>query len=286
MLKNKQMNSMKKLNIIKSVFLLFIAFAVCACQHQKQTQPIEPIHFFKEVNFSAIERDTLVVFDVDETLTQPTDTYLINEHSLQAKAFKKKLFGQHPEVKDWNGLASIMLQEAPRPLIEPIVVHKIKELEARHILMIVCTGMNTGSYGSLPSLEEWRYNHLKSLGFQGSYKNLVFKVNGFNRNPIFYKGVLSTDLESKGPVLGAFLDQLKLKPHKIVMFDDDLPCLQSVQQECEKRGIAFQGYQYQGTHAKPWEEALIQFQADYLIKHKKWLSDDEVRPLMRQKKAS
>lgn len=265
------------IRFINITFLLFITLSICACQQRHHTQPIEPIHSFNEVDFSTIQADTLVVFDVDETLTQPTDTYLINEHTPQAEAFKKKLFQQHPEVKDWNGLASIMLQEAPRPLIEPMVVQKIKELETRNILIIVCTGMNTGPYGSLPSLEEWRYNSLKSLGFQGSYETLVFKVIGFNRYPVFYKGVLSTDLEVKGPVLGAFLDEVKLKPHKIVMFDDDLPCLQSVQQECEKRGIGFQGYQYLGAHAKPWDETLIQFQADYLIKNRKWLNDDEVR---------
>ena len=152
--------------------------------------------------------------------------------------------------------------------------------------MIVCTGMNTGPYGSLPSLEEWRYSHLKSLGFQGSYGDLIFSLPNFKRNPVFYKGVLATDLESKGPVLGAFLDQVGLKPHKIVMFDDHLSDLQSVQKECEKRGIAFQGYQYQRAHSKPWDEALIQFQAEYLIKHKRWLNDEEVRHLMIQQKAS
>ncbi|MDP4155670.1 MAG: DUF2608 domain-containing protein, partial [Bacillota bacterium] len=258
---------MKKLNFIKSVFLLFISFSICACQQQEKTQPIEPIHSFNDVDFSTIEPNTLVVFDVDETLTQPTDTYLINEHSPQAEAFKKKLFQQHPEVKDWNGLASIMLQEAPRPLIEPVVVQKIKELEARGILVIACTGMNTGPYGSLPTLEEWRYKHLKSLGFQGSYGDLIFKVKGLEQNPVFYKGILATDTELKGPILGAFLDQVRLTPHKIVMFDDHLHFLESVQRECEKRGIAFHGYQYQGAHAKPWDEALIQFQADYLIRN-------------------
>ncbi len=152
-----------------------------------------------------------------------------------------------------------MLQEALRPLLEPIVVQKVNELKAKKIPVIVCTGMNTGPYGSLSSLEEWRYNHLKSLGFQGSYESLVFKVTGFKRNPVFYKGIISTDLESKAPAIGVLLDQMKLKPHKIVMFDDGLPCLQSVQEECEKRGIDFQGYQYQGFHSKPWDEALIQF---------------------------
>lgn len=269
---------MKKnyINHINILFLLFIAWPLCACQPQKKIQDVEVIHSFNEVNFNAIESDTMVIFDVDETLTQPTDTYLINEHSPQAAAFKKKLFLHHLDVKDWDALASIMLQEAPRPLVEPIVVQKIKELKARHILIIACTSMNTGPYGGVSSLEEWRYSHLKSLEFQGSYENFIFKVNRFNRNPVFYKGILSTDLELKGPVLGTFLDQIKLKPHKIVMFDDDLSCLQSVQKECEKRAIAFQGYHYQGAHSKPWDEALIQFQADYLIKNKKWLNDEEV----------
>ncbi|MBA3814803.1 MAG: hypothetical protein H0X26_10060 [Alphaproteobacteria bacterium] len=178
---------MKKryIHFIKSIFLLFIIFAIYPCQSQKQSQSIESIHSFSKVDFSTIEPSTLVIFDVDETLTQPTDTYLINEHSPQAEAFKKKLFGQHPEIKDWNALASIMLQEAPRPLIEPIVVQKFKELEAQKIPMIVCTGMNMGPYGSLSSLEEWRYEHLKSFGFQGSYEDLVFKINGHTTRHFF-----------------------------------------------------------------------------------------------------
>ena len=61
------------------------------------------------------------------------------------------------------------------------------------------------------------------------------------------------------------------------MRQNPLSCLQSVQKECDKRGIVFQGYQYQGAHSKSWNEALIQFQAEYLSKNKKWLNDDEVR---------
>jgi hypothetical protein len=71
---------MTKLTFIQSIFLFIISLSICACLHQKKTQAIESIHSFNEVNFNTIETDTLVVFDVDETLTQPTDTYLINEH--------------------------------------------------------------------------------------------------------------------------------------------------------------------------------------------------------------
>ncbi len=266
---------MRQLGCVKNVFLLVLTLFVCSCQHYL-IQRIEPIHSFEEVDFTSIEPETLVIFDVDETLIQPLDAYLINEHTPKAEEFKKHLFRKHPEVKDWNELTSLMLQQAQRPLLEPIIVEKIQELKRRNVLVIACTGMNIGSYGRFQSLEKWRYTHLKSLGFEGNYENLVLRLNGFKRNPGFYKGILSTDLESKGPAVGAFLDQIGLHPQKIVMFDDTLEgALLSVQKECEKRGILFQGYQYKGFKEKPWNESLIQFQAKHLIQYKKWLSDKE-----------
>ena len=270
---------MKNSNIIKSFIFLAITFLVYAVKLQADSF-IQPIHSFNEVNFNDIQPNTLVVFDVDDTLIQPIDSYVFNEHSAQGKTFRNKLIQEHPEVQNWDELSAIVLQEAERPLIEPIIIQKVHELKQRGIPVIACTGMNTGPHGPLPSLEEWRYEHLKSLGFQGSYDNLIFKNKGFKRNPGFYKGVLSTDLEDKGPILMVFLDQLNLKPKVIEMFDDHLPYLESVQKECKKQGISFHGYHYKNSRSIPWDEALIQFQADYLIKHKEWLSDEEGRHLM------
>ena len=263
--------------------LVFISFALCASACKPPA--IEPIASFREANFTSIQPGDLVVFDVDDTLIQPVDTYFINEHTPTGRAFKAQLFQEHPEVKNWDELATIVLQEAKRPLLEPMVLEKIQNLKSCNIAVIACTGMNTGPHGTLPSLEEWRYTHLKSLGFQGDYANLVFPLKGFKRHPGFYRGVLSTDLEPKGPVIGAFLDEVQLHPHKIIMFDDTLDFLHSVQEECAKRDIPFQGYLYErGLHEKPWNKALAHFQAEYLIKHKKWLSDEEATHKMNQKR--
>lgn len=262
------------------ICVMCTAVSLTTCQ-KDPFQHIRTIHSFDEVHFNEITTDALVIFDVDETLIQPTDAFLINEHTLQGEAFRQALLAKHPNIKNWDFLISVMLKEAQRPLIEPIIVQKIKELQKRHIPVIACTGMNVGPKGSYASLEDWRYTHLKSLGFEGSFNQLEFRLKGFKKNPGFYKGLLSTDLEWKGPVIGAFLDEMKLAPKIVIMFDDTLEELKSTQQECEKRGIVFQGYLYKGAKSKPWNQQLAQIQADYLITHQHWLSDEQAFKLQK-----
>src|SRR5688500_11436253 len=100
---------MKKPTPIKGILLLFLAISLGACEQKNQVPVIQPIHSFNEVDFSSFEPNTLVIFDVDETLIRPIDTYLLNEHTPQGEAFRKQLIQQHPEVKDWDTLSSIML---------------------------------------------------------------------------------------------------------------------------------------------------------------------------------
>ncbi len=261
-------------------FVFLIAIALSACNHQQPTQ-IKTIQSFSEVNFDSITSGNLVIFDVDETLIQPIDTFLINEQTSQGQVFKQKLIRDYPILEnDNNHIASIMLKEAQRPLLEPAVIHHINKLKNRGVFVIACTAMNTGPYGINNSLEEWRYNHLKSLGFEGSFNNTLLRLASLKCHPIFYKGLLATDLQPKGQIIGAFIDAVKLKPKAIIMIDDDYDYLLSVKHECEKRNINFQGYEYKGSKTLPWDEDLIQFQADYLLKYKKWLSDKEAKTLM------
>lgn len=263
----------------KKVLIWCIGLLISACE-QKYISNIETIQSFNSIDFNSIKPESLVVFDVDETLIQPVDTFLINEHSTEGKDFLKKLMQTYPVIKSDNHIASIMLQEAQRPLLEPSVIHDVSKLKNRGVFVIACTAMNTGPYGIHSSLEEWRYNHLKSLGFEGSFGNTIFPISYSVRKPIFYKGLLATDLQPKGPIVGKFIDAMKLKPKDIIMIDDDNDCLLSVKAECEKRSINFTGYEYKGYKTAPWDEDLVQFQADYLFKHKKWLNDKDAKALM------
>ena len=241
---------------------------------------IESIHSFGEVDFDVIKSNTLVIFDVDETLIQPTDVYVMNENTSKGEILKKRLVAENPEIKNWNEISTILLLQAERPLIEPNVIDKINTLQSRGIKVIALTAMNTGPWAQLPSMENWRYEQLKSLGFEGSFESAEFKLNSFKKNPVFYKGILATDTEPKGQVLGAFLDTMHLHPQAIIMFDDTLEFLQQVRVEAAERNIEFHGYHYQRAITKPWNETLIQFQTNYLIKNHQWLRDEEALKMM------
>lgn len=65
----------------KYTALILASLFVSACQHN-QSPFIETIQTLRDVHFEDIETDAPVIFDIDETLIQPMDTYLINEHIL------------------------------------------------------------------------------------------------------------------------------------------------------------------------------------------------------------
>lgn len=280
------------MHVIGSKFfliLLFVMLSLAACR-QENDPSIQKIHSFSEVDFDAIQSGTLVIFGIDDTLIRPTDTYLLHEHMPPpllieyippGKIFQRSVIQSHPGVQNWDTLARIMLLEAPRPLIEPMIIQKINDLIKRDIRVIACT--DGFIYGSVFSLK-WQYEHLKSLGFQGSYGDQVFEIRGVVSSPGFYKGVLSAAFEATSGVLGAFLDHMHLHPKEIVIFGDNRPILKSIQEECQKRGIAFQGYLYKNSASKPWDEALIQFQINYLVKHQKWLTDEVAKEMMKHHK--
>lgn len=235
---------------------------------------------FNEATFSQID---LVIFDVDETLIQPTDAYLINEHTEEGRNFLNKLVQSHPDVKNWAELTSIIVLSAKRPLIESSIISKIDALKDKGVKVIALSGMNTGKAGTIERIEAWRHDHLRSHGFKPSYDDQSFTWQEDGKHPSFYRGILATDvIRDKGKILKSWLDKMKLKPRWIVMFEDDLEMLKSVQKVCERDNIFFQGFLYKGAKSKPWDEELINFQAEYLIKHKQWLDDIEAKKKMRQ----
>lgn len=269
---------------MKKIHAFLLCALLMACTDHRDNSTIQSIQSYNEVNFeNIINSSALVLFDVDETLIQPEDAYLINEHSEKALKFRETLIKKYPELKKTNDIGSIILTHAKRPLVERSVINKINRLKENNIPVFAITAMNTGPYEGIDRMEKWRYEHLNSVGFEGSYQDRDFYLQGFKRKPVFYKGIIATDLEDKGKVLGAVLDRLNLKPKNIIMFDDAIDFLRSVEKECKKRGIGFLGYHYNGAKGKAWDEKLISFQAEYLIKHKQWLNDAEAKEKMKNK---
>lgn len=226
-----------------------------------------------KVNTNDSDASTLVVYDVDETLVQPLDSYLVNEHDSVGKSFLAEFIAKHPEVVDWDFYRAVILRDAQRPLIENAVLAVVQEFKNRGAKVIALTSMNTGKMGFYESMESWRYNHLKSAGFSGDFADLVLSFGGFKRNPVFFKGILAADLENKGEVLGAFLKEVNFLPKHIIAIDDDTLALSQIREFCLNNNIGFKGYLYKGFWKVPWNANLIKAQAEYLLRHKVWIND-------------
>lgn len=256
------------------LILLCCCLGVTGCR-----SGIQEINSFDQVPFDRIPSGSLVLLDVDETLVQPSDTYLIHEHARSGRAFMRRFVAAHPEVSDWSWVTPILLRQAQRPLIEPVILDHVRKLRERGIWVIALTAMNVDKIGDIQT-HVWRHDHLKTLGFQGDFSERTFVLPGFSRRPTFYHGVLATDLQDKGPVMGSFLDIMALNPTQVVFLDDTKEFVESVERECDKRHIPFQGYHYRGAKTKPWDEKLMMFQGEYLLKHRVWLNDDDARRMM------
>ncbi len=263
-----------------------------SCQ---QYQQIERYREVQEV-FDAADVQTLIIFDVDNTLIIAADG-IISRETYPPLWFSICAALKHPSLifkntREWLG--GIVGQQAERFVLDPDIVRYIAQLRKQKCNVIALSLLQTGSVGTIKSLQEWRARMLQSFGidFQGQFEDAVFStLPKYNGNyPCLCKGVLCTNQQPKGAALGAFLDYYHLKPGRIIAFDDFVyyPFLDSIAQECARRGIPFTGYQVVTAKKfiKPWNNRRAHVQLDYVMKHGQWLSDKQADALLVEKNAA
>jgi hypothetical protein len=277
---------MKKINLI---FIPAFLFSGCF----KTKSDIQEIDSFNEVKATLenVNPQTLVIFDIDDTLSSPENIYFQTWfcNTEKGKAFHKKVH-EYVETKEnskeyFKKLVAKEMRDSQNILIEPLIADIIQNLESKKIKTIALTSFNTGSMGGdiIPSLPQWRYERLKKVGivFTPSFgdQEIIFEhmTSKAHRHPVFYKGILLTDHFSKGEVLGAFLDRVNWKPNKVIFFDDKPKLITSVQKEMKKRKIPFQGYVYKGAQnlAREIDTEILEIQLQHLKDHDEFLSDKD-----------
>jgi len=239
------------------------------------------------------DKNTLVVFDVDDTLIVPESKILWPKVQEANKEWVDQWFEEcakntpPPELEKYYG-AIQMLKEKP-VLIEPEIVEIIRNLQERGIKVIALTAIDTGKRSIIPSMAAWRFKTLQTVGIDFSktnVSNMVFNELplGMDGNPlVLHNGILFSSVVPKGVVLGAFLDRMKWKPERVIFFDDSIKHIKSVAQEMDKRSISFYGYEYLGSQylAGELDKEAIALQRSHLIKHEEWLTEDEARAMLK-----
>lgn len=232
-------------------------------------------------DFNIIEKEageldalSLVLLDVDGTLIVPNDVIL--------KPKGKELFEQLIAGVTDRDLFREIRMKAPHSLVDDNSIRLIQNLQHNKIPVIAFTAAPSMIRGS----EEpgvWRVEELLRYGFDFSqaFNDINFiefpKQADQEHYPLYCSGVLYSSFHSKGDILKLFLQQIGLKPSKVIFVDDELKHVQSVVEALDKQGIPCVGIYYTAANETSCElnQEQARFQINYFIESGLWLSDNE-----------
>lgn len=248
--------SYKKFILFLSI-IITLTFVSCTHKIPIKKQQILTINTINKANniLNQADKNTLVIFDIDLTLTMPSNTILLPENFNKYKDVTKRLLRAFNKDQI-HILRHLILTQSPSRLVELNSSKIIKDLQKQGIKTIAMTASKTGTLGNkIINFPEWRYRELKKLGIDFSKS---FSHNSFFKNlkifhksyPGIYKGIISTSgsKNSKGTVLQAFLNTVNYTPNHIIVIDDKMKNLISISNTLKKLNIIFTGLLYSGAN--------------------------------------
>ncbi|MGD1997554.1 MAG: DUF2608 domain-containing protein [Candidatus Dependentiae bacterium] len=230
--------------------------------------------------FDSCGKRDMLLFDVDDTLISSRDPFSRGELPW---TFRLLATLKHPSIlwgSNWEEYYSRMWAQAKREVIEPAIIHRLAALRRRKGVWIFgLTSMESGSYGVIPSMPEWRYNQLHELNirFTNRCRGAVLdeSLPAYRGTyPLLYNGIICCNQQPKGKVLAALLTERSeiVLPHRIIAIDDDYQQLQSIGDTCKERGIACELIHYTGGRRlqREWSLRKALRQLDDLIAKGQW----------------
>lgn len=250
-----------------------------------------------EQELSTATPNTLVVFDMDQTLINPTEQLFnilclpISCFDLADHAFIRELCANHPVLQSASNdfynqpaFVSVILEKNAFIPTEQKSIKILQDAQKRGVRVIALTAASTGTLGSIKNMPAQRVHNLQQIGldFSASFTEKEFEfVNLFTDHknpPAFYHGVLCASRNPKGLVLKAFFEKINWHPEKILFFDDNKEQCESVAREMKKLNIPTISYWYRAAYQKKikLDQQVIQCQMDHWTRHKEFLSTPEI----------
>ncbi|MBW8309600.1 MAG: DUF2608 domain-containing protein [Candidatus Paracaedibacteraceae bacterium] len=220
-----------------------------------------PPHLFVTVNslheakdyLSGAHKNSLLLIDVDSTLTMPSDPYL-RRHAIQNH---KKIYIDlvaNLTANQNRFFKHLMVMESSSQLVENDWPSLIIQLQARGIKILAFTAAKTGPIQSIiSSFPDWRYEELRRLGMDFSTafpESILFtELQDFgNDHPGIEKGIVYCGHQlSKGELVRPVLKALKFTPSLIILIDDKWENLEAVSQAIQQ---SFPTINFIGIHYK------------------------------------
>ena len=227
--------------------------------------------------------DNLVLFlDIDDTLIRPAARAFtsVGKNFIDYIKGNKNIYDNYEKIiSTWRLNRQILLVDKNWPKIINNLKNSVK--------IYGLSKMDTGNFGLINSMQEWRYNELLKLGIEFSLSSELeaYDNKALAGESVFYGGIFSTGFSSKSATINSYLQLLN--PNIIILVDDRLENLIDVHDFCENNNIKFIGILFkaiQFNNLSKQELEILDLQMEYLIKNEIWLEDAEIVKILNSKK--
>ncbi len=198
--------------------------------------------------------ETLLVFDVDNTLTIPANPVFqmanVKEHRNLIRTLTKEWSNEEKTIaKNYMVLQeSILLDNATGNWIYMLQNHHIPVMAFSNTLTYPLGSYFFPYFRKEQLLGFLNVDFMRSPPEKDSFVLDDYPARG-GTHPLYQRGILHGNNEEKGPLFVHFLDQVTWKPKKVIFIDDDRECVDSMQKALNERGISFLGIHFTGAQS-------------------------------------
>ena len=255
---------MKKKFFITNVLFVIIIFLSTAGASIKESNNIKDL-------FNHISPDTMVLFDIDNTILQPKQTLGSDQwYTHMVKTFKKNMSDDEAKkraIAIWQRVQS-RIEVVP---VENDIVAIIKKLQNNNVRVMALTAR------SKPVVDR-TIELLYELGIDFSPNNRKFSsVKLYDNHDVKIKNgiIFIGPLNNKGKVLLRFLEKTNLHPNKIIFIDDKREHALSVNAALNNIGIDHLVIRYSATDkaVENFSSKIADKQLEVFNKCNKFISD-------------
>ncbi len=225
-----------------------------------------------------IDEQTLVLFDMDDTLT---DSTISMGSGIWRQYMRKQLVPEYDIRSDQNPhdiLAHRAASEVPVKPVEEDLVPLIHDLQSRQIAVFCLTkrGHQRWYSSTIEGIDLLSKQQLHSIGIDFSRSQLPDAFRHLDTT-LFYHGIFLASGTNKGPFLENILNKTGYLPAKVIFVDDKMDDVKSVEETLNAMGIPNACYWYHRADSdrKNFNPLIASIQLQALLNDQRVPNDEE-----------
>ncbi|MGE5196479.1 MAG: DUF2608 domain-containing protein [Anaerolineae bacterium] len=229
----------------------------------------------------AIDSDTVVFFDMDDTISDSTLSVGSGtwRHYLKDKI---KMWQKKADIiPSFNLHNFLVLLAAKKIAIKPVeeaTVELISDLQKKGVGIFCLTARGSSKWYSttIEGIDELTKRQLQSIGVDFSKTAIPAQWRSLDR-AIFLDGIFLAANEEKGLFLEKIFNRLGTWPRSVIFIDDKRDQIESVEEALAKRDISFKGFWYRLAEANhsDFDPLAAAFQLEAFLFEDRLLSDEQ-----------